>query len=65
LWKASGSIATIIYAKKNGAKRKYDVIISINPQYVETIISGIKKFEFRKSIFRRDIRRIYIYETRP
>ena len=43
-----------------------NVIMSINPQYVEKIFEGTKQYEYRKSIFKRDdINRVYIYATYP
>jgi type I restriction enzyme S subunit len=43
-----------------------NVLLSIKPQYVDQILEGNKKFEFRKSIFKnRDIRRVFIYSSAP
>lgn len=44
-------------------KRK--IVISINPQYVEKIISGEKRFEYRTKAAKNDINKIIIYETKP
>lgn len=42
------------------------IMISINPQYVEKILSGEKKYEYRKSMFHdRSVKTFLIYETRP
>ena len=42
------------------------VLLSVKPKYVEAIIRGSKKYEFRRSLFkRRDVDRIYIYSTSP
>ena len=42
------------------------VLLSIKPEYVEKIIDGSKRFEFRKSNFRREgIKTIVIYATMP
>ena len=41
------------------------VLLSINPEYVDMIFSGIKKYEFRKCLCRRPIDRIVIYCTAP
>jgi predicted transcriptional regulator len=39
-----------------------NVLLSIKPQYAESILSGTKKYEFRKKEFRRQgIRRVYLY----
>jgi predicted transcriptional regulator/GNAT superfamily N-acetyltransferase len=44
---------------------KMDVILSIQPRYAGKIRSGEKQYEFRKSLFKKPVRRIYIYESRP
>lgn len=41
------------------------IIISIKPEYVNKIINGSKKFEFRTKAAKRDIKKIIIYETIP
>jgi len=42
------------------------VLLSIKPEHVDNIRSGIKTFEFRRRIFaRRDVSTILIYCTRP
>ena len=42
------------------------VLLSINPEYVEKIFSGIKKYEFRRNIFKNeDVDTILIYSTSP
>lgn len=43
-----------------------NVLLSVKPKYAEKIVSGRKKYEFRKSIFKReDIEKIYIYSSSP
>jgi predicted transcriptional regulator len=43
-----------------------DVILSIKPKYVDAIIKGQKKYEFRKFCFKlKNIENIYIYSTSP
>lgn len=44
---------------------KRQIIISINPVHVESIIKGIKKYEYRKVAAKQDISSILIYETTP
>lgn len=44
-------------------KRK--ILISINPEHVQNIIAGVKKYEYRKIAARQDISSIIIYETTP
>jgi len=42
------------------------LLLSIKPHYVEAIMDGRKKYEFRKSIFKQNkIEVIYIYSTSP
>lgn len=42
------------------------VLLSIKPEYVKKIFDGTKKYEFRKSLFRRnDIKFIVIYASAP
>lgn len=42
------------------------VLLSIKPQFVEEIFNGNKKFEYRKSIFKRKgIKSIVMYSTMP
>jgi predicted transcriptional regulator len=43
-----------------------DVLLSIKPKYVRSIIEGEKRYEFRKMIFKnRGIDLIYIYSSSP
>ena len=43
-----------------------NVLLSVKPKYAVEIISGRKKYEFRKSIFKReDIKKMYIYSSSP
>ena len=44
---------------------KKKILISINPEHVENIIKGIKKYEYRKIAAKQDISSIIIYETTP
>jgi len=41
------------------------VILSIKPKYVERILSGEKKYEFRKVIFKKDVDEVIIYASSP
>lgn len=42
------------------------VLLSIKPEYAEKILQGVKRYEFRKSIFKnRDVRTVVIYATMP
>lgn len=43
-----------------------DVLLSIKPKFVKSILEGEKRYEFRKRIFKnREISRIYIYSSSP
>ncbi len=44
-----------------------NVLLSIRPKYVEEILKGNKKYEFRKVIFRckEDLEMVYIYSSSP
>ena len=44
---------------------KMNLLISIKPEFVKKIILGEKKYEFRRSIFRQKVDKIYIYSTSP
>ena len=44
-------------------KRK--ILISVNPEHVDNIIAGIKKYEYRRYVAKKDISSIIIYETTP
>lgn len=41
------------------------VLMSIKPKFVKQIFEGIKLFELRKKIFRREVKTIIIYESSP
>lgn len=42
------------------------ILLSINPEYVEKIFSGTKKYEYRRSIFKnKEVKTILIYSTSP
>lgn len=51
--------------KVNIGNEELDVLISIKPVYVKEIKLGKKKYEFRKRIFKKNVRNIYIYESAP
>jgi len=43
-----------------------NILLSIRPKYVEAIMKGNKRYEFRKTTFRKkDIERALIYSTAP
>lgn len=42
------------------------VLLSIKPEYVEKIFAGTKKYEFRKSLFKKnDVKYVVIYASAP
>ena len=42
-----------------------NAILSILPIYAEAIIQGTKTIEFRRTIFQKDIQKIYLYSSAP
>ncbi|TWP31789.1 ASCH domain-containing protein [Apibacter muscae] len=42
-----------------------NVILSIKPTYANAILSGLKKVEFRKKIFKKPVDKIFIYSSSP
>lgn len=42
-----------------------NMLISINPEYVENIFNGTKRYEYRKIKCKQDIDKIIIYSTYP
>jgi predicted transcriptional regulator len=42
------------------------VLLSVKPSFAEAILAGVKKFEFRRVLFRRqDIKTVVLYASRP
>lgn len=41
------------------------VILSIKPNYARAIMSGSKKVEFRKKIFKKPIDKVFVYSSSP
>ena len=42
-----------------------NVVLSIKPEYVAEIKAGRKRFEFRKTIFKERVEKVYIYASSP
>jgi predicted transcriptional regulator len=42
-----------------------DAILSIKPIYANNILSGGKRVEFRKKVFKKSVERVYIYSSSP
>ena len=55
----------------NSSKQSFDfpkqtrALLSIRPQYAEAILAGRKRYEFRRTIFRRAVDIVVIYATVP
>ncbi len=60
LAKLCGSELKVIDRSKNE-----NILLPILPVYVDKILNGEKKYEFRKKLAKKDIKKIYIYETAP
>jgi len=41
------------------------VLLSIKPEFVDKIIKGEKRFEYRRKIFKKDVESIIIYASSP
>lgn len=41
------------------------ILLSIHPKFVEKILTGEKRFEFRKSLPTKDVDSVVIYTTKP
>lgn len=59
----------IIYDSKEVTKcsflEKENIILPIKPFFAEKILSGEKKYEYRKRLCQKEINKIYIYATSP
>lgn len=42
-----------------------NVILSIKPVFADAILSGEKKVEFRKTLFKKNVDKVFIYSTSP
>lgn len=42
-----------------------NAILSIKPKYVEAILAGKKLVEFRKTNFKQEVEKVYIYSSSP
>lgn len=45
--------------------KKMKIVISINPEHVQNILNGTKKYEYRTKAAKNDVNKIIIYETTP
>lgn len=42
-----------------------NILLSMKPEYVEKVLSGEKKYEFRKRIWKKDVDWFFIIATSP
>lgn len=42
-----------------------NVLLSVKPKYIERIIKGEKRYEFRGSMFKQDVDEVWVYATSP
>lgn len=42
-----------------------NVILSIKPDFANAIFAGKKKVEFRKTLFKKDVEKIFVYSSSP
>lgn len=59
----------VIYDNKEVANcsflEKENIILPIKPVFAEKILSGTKKYEYRKRLCKKEVKKIYIYATAP
>ena len=51
--------------EKFKAGGRMNLLMSIKPEFVDKILAHEKLYEFRKSIFKQDVEKIFIYSTYP
>lgn len=42
-----------------------NALLSIKPKYIDEIIAGRKRYEFRKTAFKKDVKEVWIYASSP
>ncbi len=42
-----------------------EIVLPIHPKYAQAIVHGKKRYEYRRKIPKRSVKKIYIYETAP
>jgi predicted transcriptional regulator len=42
-----------------------DLLLSIQPVIARRILSGVKKYEYRRTMFKKEVRHIYLYSSSP
>ena len=59
------SIKNHIDGDMNEEQFDKNIILPIKPEYADKILSGQKKYEYRKNICTDNIEKIYVYATSP
>ena len=47
------------------ASNNRSVLLSIRPEYANKIFNNSKKYEYRKVLFGLDVKKVYVYASRP
>lgn len=42
-----------------------NAILSIKPEFVEEIVAGRKRYEYRKTVFKQRVEKVYVYASAP
>lgn len=42
-----------------------EVLLSIKPEFAEKIFSGVKRFEYRRVLFKKPVKKIILYSSSP
>lgn len=50
---------------KQGGNSVCTILLSIKPEYADKIFDGIKKYEFRRFLAKRNVTKILVYSTAP
>jgi predicted transcriptional regulator len=41
------------------------VLLSVKPEFANKIFSGVKKYEYRRAIFKNNVNRVIVYASSP
>src|SRR6516225_10977261 len=52
-------------ARSSSSPKPTHAVLSIKPEYAEAIFTGRKRYEFRRNIFRENIRIVIVYMSSP
>ena len=53
------------HIQQHSFMEKKNIILPIKPLFVEKVLSGEKKYEYRKKLCQKEIDKIYLYSTSP